>query len=394
MIVTLLGLFVKPLSYLVPVKHKSWIFGADCGNMYREGSKYMLEYMLANHPDFDCTFITRNPQVKKELDQKGIPSELNFSLRGIWKVLRSEYVFTTQVATDILLVYKKKKRTFIYLCHGQPYKAVFLATPKDYSEKTKKNYNPLVAMWKKFAWSMTLGYNYVDSKFFISTSEYLVKYNKMYFGDNSDIRILGMPRNDGLFDDKRMKSERWLNKLENKFVVTYMPTHRDYGRGKTSPVPFLYNEGAQQWMRENNVVLVVKQHPNMEYKTNVANNSDVLIDVTKMKLDPQVVLYHSDVLITDFSSVWIDYLILQRPLLFYIYDNYEVEDTGKLYDIRKDPPGHFCYNEYELLRMIERTRNTYEEMKPPLHILKKYHKYLDGYSCERLFLSIMEDENA
>ena len=201
-----------------------------------------------------------------------------------------------------------------------------------------------------------------------------------------------MPRNDGLFDYERMKSERWLSNTSDKFVITYMPTHRDYGRGMVSPIPFLHNIEVQQWMRDNNIIFIVKQHPNMEYKTDVVTDSDVIINISKMGLDPQVVLYHSDALITDYSSVWIDYLILQRPLLFYIYDDYETEDTGKLYDIRKDPPGHFCYNERNLFELIKRVCENYDEMKPSLHIINKYHKYLDGNSCERLFQSIINDE--
>ena len=388
----MLGVFTKPLSYIIPIKKKCWIFGADYGNMYREGSKYMLEYMLANHPDYDCTFITRNPLVKRDLDKKGIPCEMNFSLKGIWKVLRSEIIFTTQVATDILLVYKKSKRIFIYLCHGQPYKATFLATPKEYLDNNKKKNSPFMSKWKKTAHFLTYGYTFIDSKFFISTSEYLIKYNKMYFGEDADIRVLGMPRNDGLFDDKRMQSECWLENVSGKFIITYMPTHRNFGKGETSPVPFLHDEKAQQWMRDNNVVFLVKQHPNMEYKTNVETGSDVIINISKMRFDPQVVLYHSDALITDFSSVWIDYLILQRPLLFYIYDDYETEDTGKLYDIRKEPPGPFCYNEKDLFELVKLVYNNYDEMKPSSPLLKKYHKYLDGNSCERLFQSIIHDD--
>ena len=53
------GWAVRLLNYFVPVKEKEWVFGADYGNMYREGSKYMLEYMLKEHPDYKCTFITQ-----------------------------------------------------------------------------------------------------------------------------------------------------------------------------------------------------------------------------------------------------------------------------------------------------------------------------------------------
>ena len=103
----LYGLIARPLSFIIPIKRKNWIFGSDYGHMYREGSKYMLEYMLQNHPDYNCTFITKDQRVYDELKEKGIPCEMNFSWKGIWKTLRAEYVFTSQYVYDISLTYKK-----------------------------------------------------------------------------------------------------------------------------------------------------------------------------------------------------------------------------------------------------------------------------------------------
>ena len=383
--ITLYGIIVKPLSYIIPIKKNNWIFGAD---------KYMIEYMLKHHPDYKCTFITRNPQVKKDLTKKNIPCELNFSVKGLWKVLRAEVVFTTQVATDILLVYKKKNRRFFFLSHGQPYKAVFNATTPEYQEHfhPKKSFFSLI--WEKLYSFLTYGYSYGDSEFYTSTSEFLIPYNKLFYGKNSDVRILGMPRNDGLFDDKKMKSERWLKNIDDKLVITYMPTHRDFGKGEVCPTPFANNPKIQKWFIENNVVLIIKQHPNMEKKTEISYLSDAIIDITKMKFDPQVVLYHSDVLISDYSSAWIDFLILRRPCLFYIYDNFETEDTGLLYDIREDPPGYICYSEDELFEQIKHIKNDYDSMKPSDRIVRKYHKFTNNKSCERYFDAIVHNKYA
>lgn len=393
MIVTLIGLFTKPLSYFLPIKPKTWIFGADCGNMYREGSKYLLEYMLKNHPDYQCTFITRNPSVKAELDKKGIPCEMNFSLKGICKVLQAEVVITTQVASDILLVYKKSKRRFYYLGHGQPYKAGLLAQSKEYHNSIYRKKVGIKLLWQKITSFLNEGYDFTDTCLYSSTSDWLLPFNRKVIGESVDTRVLGMPRNDGLFDDARMKSEKWLTGVSNKLIITYMPTHRKYGQGDVSPIPFVNNTEAQQWMRDNNVVFVVKQHPNMEAKVNKALQTDVIIDISKMKFDPQVVLYHTDVLISDFSSVWIDFLLLRRPVLFYFYDRFEKDDEGILYDIREDPPGHYCYTEDELFNLIKKAVQNYDSMRPSDRIVQKFHKYVDGNSCERYYKAIIEKQS-
>ena len=135
----------------------------------------------------------------------------------------------------------------------------------------------------------------------------------------------------------------------------------------------------------------MKNHPNMIPKLDDSSSTDVIKDITKLRIDPQVCLYHSDVLVTDFSSVWMDFLLLKRPILFYIYDDFEKNDVGTYYDIRLDPPGHFCYNENDFFKLIKQAKDDYDNMKPASHIVAKYHKYVDGKSCERYYNAIIED---
>lgn len=90
--------------------------------MYREGSKYMIEYMLKNHPDFKCTFITKNRKVYQELKKRHIPCLMNDSIKAIFKIAKAEAVFTTQWLTDIDYDYPRKGRHYFFLVHGQPLK--------------------------------------------------------------------------------------------------------------------------------------------------------------------------------------------------------------------------------------------------------------------------------
>lgn len=199
-----------------------------------------------------------------------------------------------------------------------------------------------------------------------------------------------MPRNDAFFDDMGMKKEKWIQGLEDKFIITYMPTHRKYGKGDLTPIPFIHNKERQQWLREHNIVLLMKQHPNMISKVNEEINTDVLIDITRMCLDPQVVIYHSDVLISDYSSVWLDYLLLRRPLITYLYDDFEDDDAGVNFNVRKDTPGHLCENEDELFELVKKTYFSYEEMKPSSAILQKFYKNADGNACKRYYMEIIK----
>lgn len=376
------GIFARIANIFITTKPKHWVFSSDYGKTYREGSKYLLEFMLKEHPDYKCTFITLNPKVYTELQKKGIPCELNISLRGIFTIASAEYIFTTQ-SMDLFYAYPKKNRKFFYLVHGQPLKVALLQLTKtDFGKKLLKK-NLLQKIKQKITRALLEGDYQYD--FVSATSDFLKQYMEKEFDSRTKVKVLGMPRNDALFDDSRMEHEKWINGLKGKFIITYMPTHRAYGKGSITPTPFKNRPDVQDWMKKNNVVLLMKNHPNMAYKVPEQQNTECIIDITKMGLDPQVCIYHSNVLITDFSSVWMDYLLLKRPILFYIYDDFETNDVGTYYDIRLDPPGHFCYNENELFDLIQKCRNNYEAMKPTEKIIHKYHKYVDGKSCERYY---------
>lgn len=377
---------VRIINYFIPVKKKTWVFSADYGRTYREGSKYLLEYMLQKHSDYECFFITRNKNVKNDLEKRGIPCLMNFSLMGIWEVSRAEAVFACQSFGDIVFAYKKKGRKFFFLGHGMPYKKAMLALSDDYKEKF---FTPNRSIKDKI--KNKLGKLFVnevtvcDSAFHIATSEFLIPYVQAYYGNTMPISVIEMPRNDALYQHERFINEKWVKGIEGKFVITFMPTHRNYGKGELTPVPFKNNIEVQNWMRENNVVFLMKQHPNMIPLVKDEDSNDVIIDVTKLGIDPMTCVFKSDILITDHSSVWMDYLLMKRPLLFYRYDNFENDDGGILYDIKDDFGKFMCYSEKELFTKIKDIFYNYESNIPDEKLLRKYHKYTDGKACEHYY---------
>lgn len=386
--VILCGIFAKILDLIVQVKPKHWVFGADLGNTYREGSKYLIEYMLKNHPEFDCVFITSNPEIELELRNKGIPVASNYSIKGLYKIASSDCIFTTQTLIDIKYAFKRKKKSFFYLVHGQPFKkALMMLSEQDKVRLFEKHKESLFSIIKERIVKKQF-WNYEDISFVSATSEFTASLQRNEFPLSVDIKILGMPRNDALFDNERMKTEKWDPEYHEKFIISYMPTHRKYGRGKPSQTPFYYRDDVQSWMREHNVLLLVKQHPNMVSKLSVLEETDVIKNISKAGYDPQVVIYHSDVLVTDYSSVWMDYLLLRRPLVFYFYDDFEVEDAGCYYNLRDEFPNNWCESEDGLFEMIKEAFYNKSTLLPSNDEVSKYHKYIDNKSCERYYEEI------
>jgi CDP-glycerol glycerophosphotransferase (TagB/SpsB family) len=381
------GIIARIFNVFISTKKKCWVFGADYGNSYREGPKYLLEYMLHNHPEYTCTFVTRNKEVLSDLKKKGVPCEYALSIKGVIKVCKADAIFTSHFMEDVLFSYPKKGRKHFQLVHGQPYKLAYLALPEAYEnvvfqKSSRIRWRNAFRHWLYYNWKLT------DTAFASATSDFLAIYMDKDFGHLTPIKVLGMPRNDALFHHDEMKNEKWLNGLEGKKVFIYMPTHRAYGKGMITPTPFANRLDIQQWMRDNNVVLLMKNHPNMMAHVKEPFQNDVIIDITAMGIDPQVCIYNSDALITDYSSVWMDYLILRRPIIFYTYDNWENDDAGVHYDIHEDAPGYFCNSEEELYHLMKRVAENPDSMIASKEVLAKFHKYIDGNSCERYYHEI------
>lgn len=384
------GTLARIVNAIVSTKPKHWVFGSDYGNMYREGSKYMMEYLVENHRDIKCTFVTQSKQVYDYLNEKSIPCVMNHSLKGIITIAKADAVFTCQYTSDILYVYRKKNRKFYYMVHGQSYKKGY-----DLSTKNQNKANNMIPLklrvLKALNRFLVVGYDIHEVSFMPVTSDYEGELMSQCFSGKVPMATLGMPRNDSLFQANRMKDERWVKGIDGKFVITYMPTHRDFGKGAISPIPFLNDEAKQNWFREHNVVFLMKQHPNMIPKIKEDIHTDTVIDISKERIDPMVAVYHTNLLITDYSSVWMDYILLKRPLLFYFYDNFEEDDTQLFFNIKDIAEDYCCYTEDALFEQIKNAVENPDLYRPSDSFISKFHKYTDGLSCERYYHAVLKD---
>ncbi len=384
---SILARFLNPF---IKTKTKHWIFGAYGGKGYQQGSKYLFEYVRSHYPEVNCSFVVRERDLYYELLSKEIPVIDNLTFRGVITILQADAVFYSNGPADIFFAYKKNNRKYYHLTHGQGFKRQQSAINPEIRRKSRRF---LYSVVRWLFYPFLVGHRMKDSSFIPATSEFTIPFLKKNFGKDIKIKILGLPRNDALFQDERMKSEIWLGGVDGKFIITYMPTHRLYGQGKVSPVPFANNLEAQKWMQENDVILLVKQHPNMmrKMKDNEKEHYDTIIDITKCKFDPQVIIWHTDVLVSDYSSIWLDFLLLKRPMIHYFYDDFEKSDVGLNIDMRKDAPGVICSTEEKLFELIKNIKNDYNAYIPSPEIVKKFYKFPDGRTCERYSMAVLED---
>lgn len=96
----------------------------------------------------------------------------------------------------------------------------------------------------------------------------------------------------------------------------------------------------------------------------------------------------ADAIITDYSSLFFDYLVLERPIFFYMYDKdkYLNDIRGTYLDVDKSMPGPIAQTQQELLNLLLNTEKNDIDLK---HFNDDYNPYEDGQSSVRVIKKIL-----
>lgn len=375
--VLIIGILFLPFRRFLKPQKGLWLFGADKGRKYAQNSKYLFEYILENHLEISAYWVTESPIVYRELRNKGIPVLNILSLKGAYYSLKAELKVESTWFSDILYTFPYQK--VAYLMHGMPIKKIYYDDKKRVVDtimlKIKKWLSKIFVLDYKLEYSC---FTPVSSSFFKDIVSKAM--------NNDSIFLTGQPRTDSFLhlDANVIKKKYGIDK--NAFVVTYMPTHRAYGAGEPSPHIFIDDINAINFFKENNIVVVWKQHINMlkKYKKEEADACFKELSFDYL-VDSQELLFISDLLITDFSSCFVDFMLLKRPILFYHYDDYEKNDNDLYYgsDILSQV-GKISNNEADLLEDVKSSYlNGFDDKHTNLWSL--FNVFFDDKSCERCF---------
>lgn len=172
----------------------------------------------------------------------------------------------------------------------------------------------------------------------------------------------GLPRNDLILNseqslpaDYREQLGAIRNALGGRRLILYAPTWRV---DVTSLYAFSPDELTQleRVLRKNNAVLGVRGHPNVRHAGlyNEGGWRDSIIDMNGYA-ETNLILRETDVLVTDYSSIYIDYLLLDRPIIHFLYDvDAYLKERGLLYSLDEAVGGQVVKTFDDLLRELER----------------------------------------
>jgi CDP-glycerol glycerophosphotransferase (TagB/SpsB family) len=180
-----------------------------------------------------------------------------------------------------------------------------------------------------------------------------------FFFDGDTIKVTGIPRNDWLLcseselpRDLRDIAAELDSKLTGRSLILYAPTWRDYGHNVTG---FDESELATicELLSDRNAVLGIRSHPKERdlFRT-LIDVSDNILDLSYTQCpETSVLLRKTDILVTDYSSLWVDFLLLKRPVLGYLFDYEKYKAMrGLMYNYEAIFPGDLVYD-FESLRL-------------------------------------------
>lgn len=387
LITLLLKIFTLPFWYiqkLFPRNKHIWLFGAGSGLLYFDNSKWLYEYVLRNEKQINAIWITRNKEIYNKLSKENKPVLMVNSLKGIITSLRAGVVFINNTPKDV------NARAIngslqIWLWHGLMMKQIgqdarlFSKQINGFKENIFQFFQKLI--FPEFTY---------NPDYIINTSEFFTPYFSSAFNLTNDrILITGYPRNDGLFvKDKEILIEELNEKYNNPTKILYLPTWRDAftNKGKSFN-PFdsygFDSKTLSEILNTSNSVFLNKGH-NFELKQwNADQVTERFINLSNQDFtDLYRLLKDIDILITDYSSVYFDFILTGKPVILAPFDieSYIRESRPLYYDYYKEIEGIKANDWNELFEIIiEKTYYSISNMS-----IQKFHCYIDDHSSERV----------
>lgn len=356
---------------------------------FSDNPRALYEYILnRNLEKYQLAWMIRDENLTLKLIKKNIKAYNINSLGGLFQFFRSKYIITSHNSYGGL---KASNQHFVNLLHGLGTKGV------GYMDNSETNFDEI-----------KIGSDAVDIMI-ASSSLSKSLCTSCFFIDPRRIFITGQPRNDKMFTNQNKTNLSKLLSVDiSKFsrIILFAPTFRTGMGRKDSAVKFdnVFNfedydqENFNAFLKDNNILFLIKLHPLEESKVLDHCCSDNIIRITNNMVQSSLIdLYDIlgaiDILITDYSTIYFDFLLLNRPIIFIPYD---IEEYSKSRGFLLEPyefwtPGPKIYDFKDLLTELDgflKDPTRYNQER--IYINKIMNKYNDNLNCERVF-NVMKD---
>lgn len=367
---------VYKLFNLLPIKDKI-TFVVSFG----DNTQYVYEEMRRQHVKSDVVFLCKGKSVnlfRKYESAELVPFEtynLIDWLKSVYHIATSRQIIVDNYFGFLAAVKLKDEVECIQLWHATG--AIKKFGLQDASVKFRSE--PAQERFKKV-------YNQFDKV--IVGSDIMASIFMDAFGiEENKILRTGIPRTDFFFDAKSVKHSKQKllsdNKiLEDKKVILYAPTYRDHELDQFK-LKLELSKMEQELGKE--YVLVLRLHPavrnNVDYSTMFPG---FVYDYSSSKYEINDLLLLADILITDYSSIPYEFSLLNKPMIFFMYDFEQYKkERGIWTGMIEEFPGPIVRDTDSIVELIK--KNEFN-----LSLIESYAKKWNKYSRGRSSRSLVE----
>lgn len=366
------GLFLF-WGFFVPVDKKQMIFVSLSGRNFDDSPKAIYEEVCRRKEFQDWKLIW----AFKDPDSVNIPrgEKIKFGSAHYWHALQKSKVWVDNGGIDLGLNLNQKNKVIVRTWHGSAIKCA-----------EEKN-NPVLKNFREHqpidTRSIRCAQNDLDIKV----------YTKYFRASENTFLKCGLPRNDNLITYSIDQIELIKMKLgipRDKKVILYMPTFRDYVENEGQDLSSNPRISLKKWEEAlgDSYVFLFRGHYSIAKALHLQDNNFVNNVSSYGPLNDLYVI--ADILISDYSSCYYDYSVLEKPIRCYVYDYEKYKKLrGLSIDLRKELPCDICETEDSLIDSIINIDYLADSNKTR-NFKSKYMKYYNGHASETVVDAILK----
>ncbi len=331
----------------IPKRKNLWVFTSFRKKGYLDNTKYLYEFLNTYHPEIKAIWLTKDKKVIDYLTDNNLPVCKMHSKQGRKIMSRAKLVFTDHfIMSDYKSSAINARTKVVQLWHGVGLKDLDNFNQTDVEGVklsddiiASKGDSIITKIKKSFRYIKYAPFRELCEKYFLLLGPgkepitTLAKTNKV---KENNWFVCGYPRNVNLYKKTPADS----------YKILYAPTYRwDSGRELNLIESFIkFVPELSNFLEVNNAEFVIRLHPhtwrNYENKIIAAINKFPRISIDDNK-DIYENLNTYSLIISDYSSIVYDFLILDKPMVFYCpdYDYYLSEEGTFKYPFEDYTPG-------------------------------------------------------
>lgn len=383
--------FLFPLYFLsgfVSRRSDLWVFGSWGGYRFADNSASFFLYCQRElKEDVRPVWISRAPGIVTSLREQGYEAYWIWSPHGVWCCLRAKLYVFDSFSKDINF-WTSRKAIKVNLWSGVPLKAFERDIDNPRSRYYRLFHGSLPERWFL---AMMMPWHVDRPDLIISTSPEMAEITRRAFDlPKQAVVITGYPRNDVMF----LSAEAAANSQRNwpasfkaavdakRRIFMYLPTYRDSG----NPYFNLDWTDLDQLMQTLGATFFYKFHP--DDKSTFRGSGSYIVELP-METDIYSMMAYTDALISDYSSIIFDYMLLERPIIYYAPDMEEfIASSRSLIFAPNDiAVGPVCSTAAELMEsladVVNEVHDSADERADWATTRRRFNTYVDGNSCRR-----------